>query len=83
MEHIGAVDWGRATGEEKPFYLAHEAAPYLEKLGRTATRHGSEEDWIISVVELLTFVTLAALRASNWQGNTVYYVTDNDNGALG
>ena len=79
LHHIGAVGWGCATGGGKPSYLAHEASPYLEKLGRVALRDGSGEDWNISVVELLTFVILATLRASAWRGQTVYYVTDNDN----
>eukprot|EP00959_Pyramimonas_sp_CCMP1952_P075160 1570414-Pyramimonas_sp.AAC.1 len=66
---IGAVDWGRASeslAAGPPSYLATEAKPLLEQLSDAVIGPSSEDDWVISVVELLALVALAACRAHLW-----------------
>ena len=67
-ETIGAVDWGRASESRKPAYLATPAEPLLAQLQDVRASPVSEKDWIISVVELLAFVVLAAERGKAWKG---------------
>jgi len=79
---IGAVDWGRAEGDSAahmPTYMATEAKPLLEQLSDAIVGPSTEGDWIISVVELLALVALAAGRGHLWAGELVFYVTDNAN----
>ena len=81
-ENIGSIDWGRSVAgneNEKPYYMAVEAAPLLSQLEDVLGHPSAEKDWIIAVVELLAFVALAAERGGQWRGELVYYVTDNQN----
>ena len=71
LERFGSLDWkGRKFASEY-------ASPYLAQLA--AKLPGSDHGEIISIVELMAFVAFAGREASNWKGDLVLYVTDNDN----
>ena len=78
LTSIGAVDW--EGGGSVPAYLVAEARPLIEQLQKTAPGMAyAEEAEIISVVELLAYVVLAAVQGGEWKDRLVFYVTDNQN----
>ena len=79
---VGSIEWGLAlkgAAAQAPIFAAVEAGPLLRQLEDVLACPGAEEDWIIAIVELLSFVALAAARGEAWRGELVYYVTDNMN----
>ena len=58
-------------------YRTGKGTQFVEALKRVAGGEGHAE--IISVMELLTFVVMAAARRQQWEGQTILYVTDNAN----
>eukprot|EP00959_Pyramimonas_sp_CCMP1952_P245963 5140914-Pyramimonas_sp.AAC.1 len=59
--------------------MATDAKPLLEALSQAVGGESSEEDWIIAVVELLAVVALATKQGPKWEGELVFYATDNQN----
>ena len=71
MTRAAATDW------EAKRYLAVDVSPYLRALEEAAGLE--EQETIIALAELLCLLLLAAVRAADWKGRLVLYVTDNDN----
>ena len=85
LEKIAAVDWGA----KKAYAIdAQDIESQLRSFMREAagcseapSDHSECEDsgFIISIMELLAVVTLAALQAPHWEGKLVLYGGDNKN----
>lgn len=85
LEKIAAVDWGA----KKAYAIdARDVEFQLRSFMREAagcseapSDHGESEDsgFVISIMELLAVVTLAALQAPHWEGKLVLYGGDNKN----
>ena len=65
--------------DQPHYYLMTEAGPLLASLGAAPGVASMGDVEIISVVELLAYVVVAAIRAPEWSGCLVFYVTDNQN----
>ena len=71
LHRLGAADW-----KDRVFHAEH-CSKYLPALRAVMGEHDNLE--IIGVLELLTFIVLAAARKGSWQNQMVLYVTDNMN----
>ena len=73
LQIIGAVDWtGRVC-------LRREIEGDAAKLAARPSLEGEPNAHIISVVELMAFICLVVVRASEWHGRLVIIAVDNDN----
>ena len=68
---IGAADW-----QEKIFMTA-EANGLLRQIREVLGGEAQDNDDLIAVAELLTYVVMASVRAKAWKGELVLYVSDN------
>ena len=93
---VGALDYGHDPPHDNAagtgatpgpgsgpgrFYIMADAEPLLAQLRASPVVASASEVDIISVVELLSLVVLAAARAIERKEELVYYVTDNSNTA--
>ena len=71
LDRLGAVDW-----KSKRYHVA-PCRKYLGALEEIV--HAQDHSEIIALLELLTFVVLAASQKEAWEGQMILYVTDNTN----
>ena len=77
LERIACIDWTHRIA------LVDTVEPYHESLRKlaTASEEGAppEEEVIIAIAELITYLALASASTETWQGRLVLYTGDNMN----
>ena len=77
LERITCIDWAHRIA------LVDMVEPYYESLRKLATASEEgvppEEEIIIAIAELITYLALASASAEAWQGRLVLYTSDNMN----
>ena len=71
LTRLGSTDW-----KDRCYHMA-DSSRYVRAVSEVVG--GGDHLEIIGVMELLTFIVLAAARKETWQGQLILYVTDNMN----